>query len=370
MTKISFLGDLIPFHVCEINISPIIISLLKDSEYSIANLEAPLTLSNFPILKTGENFSSQPETVRSIVGLGLKSVCLANNHILDYGSEGLRETLTTLVKNNIQYFGADYSLNKAANPIVFKKENIKIAFINACESEFSIATKNSPGANPFDLISIITQLNELRAKCDYIFLIYHGGLEYYPLPTPNIRKTMRFLIDIGFDGIICHHPHVFGAFEYYKDKPIFYSLGNFFSPSDRRMPDDYYKSAIVTLSINDNRITHKLFPIQFSNAEIREMKRAETEEFIKKSNSINEILLDDIKFEKYWSVFLETKKYYYSNIISRFSNRFIKKLRKLNIFPHPSYKSKRALQLLNVMRCESHRETLISILEEENNSKL
>jgi len=365
MTKIIFAGDLIPKNKKEFHYSEELELKIKDSVLSLINLEAPITNSINPIKKTGNNFKARSNDLAPFEKFGFTHYCLANNHIMDYGEESLIDTINELSKNKYKYFGAGKNLTEAKVPILFEEKGLKFAFINACDKEFSIATDNLPGANPFDIIEIYEQVIELKKNIDKVFLIYHGGLEHYPLPTPTQRRTFRFLIDIGVDGIICHHTHIFGAYEYYKNKPIFYSLGNFYTPTNRQMPSEYFESAILTLNIEKDTIDHELFPIRFNNEGVFSMNNSEADRFNKRISMYNQILTDDKEYEKSWQKVLEERKFYYSNIISRFNNRYIKKLRKLKIIPQPSYTSKKALQLLNVLRCDAHRETLIDILEKE-----
>jgi len=365
MIKVIFAGDLIPTIKNGFQYSEELTLKIKDSFLSLINLEAPITNSTNPIKKIGNNFKASISDLALSEKFNFTHYCLSNNHIMDYGEEGLNDTIKELSKNNNKYFGAGKNLNEAKAPLVLEENELKLAFINACDKEFSIATDKRPGANPFDIVEIYIQVIELKKSVDKVFLIYHGGLEYYPLPTPTQRKNLRFLIDIGLDGIICHHTHIFGTYEYYKNKPIFYSLGNFYSPTNRQMPTEYYESAILTLNIKKDIIDHELFPIKFNNEGIFSMKDSEVEKFNKRIMRYNQILADDIEYENNWQKVLDERKNYYSNIISRFNNRYIKKLRKLKIIPQPSYTSKKAVQLLNVLRCDAHRETLIDILEKD-----
>lgn len=365
MIKVIFAGDLIPTKIKDFHYSEELTNKIKDSVLSFINLEAPITRSNNPIKKNGNNFKVSNSDYIPKEKLNFTNYCLANNHIMDYGEEGLNDTINELSKNNYKYLGVGNNLTEAKTSLILEENKLKLAFINACDKEFSIATDKKSGANPFDIIEIYNQIIELKKSVDKVFLIYHGGLEYYPLPTPNQKRTFRFLIDIGLDGIICHHTHVFGAYEYYKDKPIFYSLGNFYTPTIRQMPNEYYESAILTLIIDKDKISHELYPIKFDNMGIYGMNDKEAIYFNDRLKSLNQTLIDNREFEKQWQKVIEEKKSYYSNIISRFNNRYIKKLRKLYLVPNPSYNSKRALQLLNVIRCDAHRETMINILEKE-----
>jgi poly-gamma-glutamate synthesis protein (capsule biosynthesis protein) len=94
------------------------------------------------------------------------------------------------------------------------------------------ATKNKNGVNPYDYKWIEFQVNQQKTKYpNYKIILYvHWNYEFETLPLPADRQFAHHLIDIGVDGIFGHHPHIINGYEIYKDKAIFYSLGNFYMP--------------------------------------------------------------------------------------------------------------------------------------------
>ncbi|MGB2136340.1 MAG: CapA family protein, partial [Flavobacteriaceae bacterium] len=71
------------------------------------------------------------------------------------------------------------------------------------------------------------QIKQAKEQADIVIVTLHGGNEYFPYPRPGMRKLCHHFVDLGVEAVICHHPHVPGAYEYYQGKPIVYSLGNF-----------------------------------------------------------------------------------------------------------------------------------------------
>jgi len=159
--------------------------------------------------------------------LKVDAVTLANNHILDYGAKGLSDTFETLKQNKIDYVGAGNNLKEAAQPLTLEKDGQRIAILNFCENEWSIAEEDKPGANPMDIIENTNQIKAAKATHDKVICIIHGGHEYYHLPSPRMQKQYRFYVDNGADAIVGHHTHCVGGYEVYNDVPIIYSLGNF-----------------------------------------------------------------------------------------------------------------------------------------------
>ena len=116
-------------------IDPSVEELFASAEYRILNLEAPITPNepNHKILKTGTNLrTSEDTTMLYLKQLKTDMVTLANNHILDYGTIGLQNTLETLERNLIAYVGAGNNLDEADRPYTLEKEGIKIAIKREC----------------------------------------------------------------------------------------------------------------------------------------------------------------------------------------------------------------------------------------------
>ena len=80
----------------------------------------------------------------------------------------------------------------------------------------------------------------------------HGGNEYFPYPRPGLRKLCQHYIDLGVQAVVCHHPHVPGAYEYYNGKPIFYSLGNLIFDHENP-PEDWNFGYMVKFEINKQK---------------------------------------------------------------------------------------------------------------------
>ena len=100
---------------------------------------------------------------------------LANNHIMDYGEEGLTNTLDSLRVANIQTVGVGEDEKQASKPLRLQIGNENISIINCCEHEFSVATQTKPGAFGLDPIEQYRVIVEEKKNCDYVLVIVHGG---------------------------------------------------------------------------------------------------------------------------------------------------------------------------------------------------
>lgn len=204
--------------------------IIKSADYSIVNFEFPIVLnpeSAKPIPKCGPNLKGTIESVDAVKYAGFNCCTLANNHILDQGENCCLDTKFELERAGVDTVGAGKNLDEASE-ILYKEVGGKVlAIINCCEHEFTIATATTAGANPLNPIQQYYKIQEARGNADYVLVIVHGGHEHYQLPSPRMQETYRFFVDAGADAVVNHHQHCYSGYEIYKNKPIFYGLGNF-----------------------------------------------------------------------------------------------------------------------------------------------
>jgi capsule synthesis protein PGA_cap len=195
----------------------------------IGNLEGPLT-------KFGKSVSGKcaiggsPLGVKALTNAGIGAVCLANNHIMDYGREGLFETIKILESENIAYFGAGDSKEEGCAERYVEIKGKRIALLGKSSVVVSspcYATGQSPGVAQFDLDETKKAIKDCKSRADFTVVVLHWGVEHYNYPTPNQRREARELIEAGADLIIGHHPHVLQGIERIEKGLVCYSLGNF-----------------------------------------------------------------------------------------------------------------------------------------------
>ena len=342
--------------------------LFQETEYVIVNLEAPLTERGRPILKTGKNFKLSPEYAKIIKKAGVDCVCLANNHIRDYGDEGVLDTIRYCNEAGLDVVGAGKDLSEASRPLIKDVDSKKVAFLNYCEREFSIAGSNRAGANSFDLINAYQDISRYKNEVDRIVVVYHGGLEYQHYPTQDMVKSFRFLIDIGADAVITHHAHAYSGFEQYKGKPIYYGLGNFLSHTSAKKPkDSWFSGLIANISFGQSDIRHTVYPVTM----IGDMTHVDVSNTKERERVLQHItqLQNDIespRFDDYWEkYYMDISDKTISNFIA--PSRFVSRINKLLGIKKNNLSEYRTLMWTNSFRCVSHREKMIAILEKKHN---
>jgi poly-gamma-glutamate capsule biosynthesis protein CapA/YwtB (metallophosphatase superfamily) len=195
-------------------------NILKNDDFTTVNLETTLTNATQKAVKTFR-FKGDPSYAKILELGGIEAVNLANNHIHDYLDKGYQDTMTSLEKQNIGYFGYEHKY----------MTTVKDTKIGALGYE--------GWADTPEMRSQVEQdIKELRAQGAQIILVhYHWGSERQYVPDRSQKSLARFTIDSGADLILGHHPHVVQGIEEYKGKFIVYSLGNFMFGGNRNPSD-------------------------------------------------------------------------------------------------------------------------------------
>lgn len=229
-------GKIVPFDEAVHRVAPFI-----NGDINFCNLETTVTDRNdiSPADKT-YNFRTHPNGVRALLKLGFNLMGLANNHMIDYGEEGIKETrkwLGTLAKEvrkgRLWYAGAGLNEEEATEPVLFKVHGVRFAFIAVSISK--VAGKNSYGvASVHNPTKALQKLKE--ADADVRILAMHAGDETVSKPVAVQLRVAREAIEkYDVDIVLGHHAHVPQGIEFYKDGLIFFGLGNFSMRGARNM---------------------------------------------------------------------------------------------------------------------------------------
>lgn len=237
--KLTFVGDIILTGHVETRITEkgydfpyaYVRDLFTHDDYTIANLETPVTKRGLPAANKEFVYKSPPEAIPAMKEAGVDLVNLANNHSMDQGVDGLLDTFDVLDQNKIAYMGAGADANRAYAPVIVERNGIKMAFFGFSRVIPAIswyAGKNQPGvAAAYDPARAVEAIRAAKKQVDLVIVIPHWGKEREDLPVDHQTILARAFIDAGADLIVGGHPHVLQGFESYQDKWIAYSTGNF-----------------------------------------------------------------------------------------------------------------------------------------------
>ena len=200
--------------------------LVREADIAMANLECVLTSSPKPADKIGPVLHGRPQDAAFLAEAGFDLLGLANNHIKDCGPAGVIETLEACARAGLRTTGAAAHAEAAATPTLIARNGWKIGVMAVAEHEFNAAEQDEAGAHIFDPLTDLERLRALRSECDYVIVLYHGGIEYHPYPSPLLQRTCRALVRNGAHLVLCQHSHVIGTFESYADGHVLYGQGN------------------------------------------------------------------------------------------------------------------------------------------------
>jgi len=376
MVEILFAGDFSPFNKLQDSInSGDVNGLLGDflptiqkSDFAIVNFESNIQTSLAkPIEKSGIHISCSENSIKFLKDAGFDLLTLANNHFYDYGDEGVDSTLKSCKKYDIDFVGGGKDINEAQKIFYTTIKEEKFAFINVCEHEFSIASESTGGSNPLNPIQQYYEIKEARVNADYVIVIIHGGHEHYQLPSPRMKKTYRFFVDAGADLVINHHQHCYSGYEIYKQKPIFYGLGNFLFDSPYKEDTNFWEGYMVRVLFDKSKLECSLIPYNQYKTDtgLSELTSEEKELFDQKINLLNNIIANDQELLYEFDKRLEqTRKSYLYTFEPSQPSLLMRIIFKFNLVDTFITKEKRKI-IYNRIVCESHRDSIIYLLENE-----
>lgn len=237
---------------------------LTQADVRIVNLECALTAHLQPWTRTKKmfHFRADPQAVRVLQAAHIDACMLANNHVLDYEEQGLRDTLTVLNNAGIRHAGAGANAAEAGAPAMIEvqgaqsSEPCRVALLSYTDNEPDFAaTAKRPGTNFLEvslreetLAGIAHDIAQARAQgADLVVFSNHWGANFVEHPPQKFRSFARQVIELGADIYHGHSAHICQGIEIYHGKPILYDTGDFI--------DDY---AVHPLLRNDRSCLFKL----------------------------------------------------------------------------------------------------------------
>ncbi len=241
--------------------------ILKQGDLVIGNLESPITTSAEKLITKTFRFKADPKAAEAIKNAGFTHLSLANNHILDFGSRGLKDTIEILDSKAISHAGAGQDLFSARMSDVTSIRGIKIAFLAyslTYPKEFFAGAERA-GTAPGYASLFTADIEQAKKNADCVIVSFHWGGEGLDKPKPYQVKIAHKAIDAGADIVIGHHPHVLQGVEQYENGVIFYSLGNFTFGSMSRSS----KRSMIARILFDGGVKEvEVIPLNVLNSEV------------------------------------------------------------------------------------------------------
>ena len=208
---------------------------LASADITFGNLESPIAEAGHPYEKTGSFvFSTPPVAADALNRAGFDVVSNANNHAWDAGIDGVVETITQLDRVGVAHVGTGVTLDLAHRAAIIERKGWRVAFLAATRA-FNAAPDSfytHPGSRYVawaDSGWLFPEIRRLKQNglADLVVVSVHAGQEFAEKPDRGLERFFRGAIDAGADICLGHHPHVLQPVEWYRGKPIVYSMGNF-----------------------------------------------------------------------------------------------------------------------------------------------
>lgn len=217
----------------------------------VANLEGPISdhpsVSETSAIGSADNyrFTFDPSWAATLHDAGISPVFLGNNHILNQGEEGLRQTKALLTSASVAFFGDPVGEDRV---FVRELDGLRLALVGYDEFTADASRR------AFKDIALV------RKQADIVILYAHWGTEYEPVRS-DVRALAHSFIDAGCDAVIGSHPHIVQEREEYAGKTIYYSLGNLIF--DQYLRDDTRQGLLVSMTIDPetNRLSFREIPV-------------------------------------------------------------------------------------------------------------
>jgi len=211
--------------------------IITSADYSVCNFEAPVSGYGEMQPTPGVHYNQRQETLSGLKKQGFNLLLLANNHMLDFGKEALKATLSMAKETGLDTIGAGLDEESAYQPLIKDLNGLKVGLINGCEAQFGVfdymGNSHEAGYAWINHFNIDKNIIRLRNECDFVIVFSHAGLEHFSLPQYGWRLRYKHFCDLGADIVIGSHPHVPQGYEKYGKSWIFYSLGNFYFDTKR-----------------------------------------------------------------------------------------------------------------------------------------
>jgi poly-gamma-glutamate synthesis protein (capsule biosynthesis protein) len=339
---------------------------IQDADLAVLNLEAPLCEPHQAIAKTGPNLHANPETAAFLANAGFQLATLANNHIFDFGQLGLESTMAALDRFGVDYVGAGSNLDEAQKPYLAEFDKSKIAILNFAENEWSTTRGESAGACPIDAVANYHAIRNAKIHADHVIVICHGGHEKYNLPSPRMKQLYRFYVDAGASAVVNHHTHCMSGFEVYRGAPIFYSLGNFLFDSPSLRSGDWTKGMAVELILSDAAPGYEIhFFDQCSNDTLFQLcDDKQKDDRLEYLDTLNLIISDDRQLQNSYQSYSDQQTQRYMRYLEPVKSRVLSAAQSRGWVPSLLTRRQKQL-LLNIIRCEAHRDLVLEILERD-----
>lgn len=340
---------------------------LSDCDLRMVQFETPLTRTESPIPKTGPNLISAPESADIIRGL-FDVALLANNHTGDQGPDVVLETIGELRARGIRTVGAGANLDEAAAPLRIDAGGRPLSILNFAEFEFGIAEESSPGAAPqrpsADMRAVAAEVAAGRT----VIVVFHGGHEHFPFPSPRLRDLCRLMAEAGASLVINCHEHCPQGVEWHGGVPIIYCPGNFWFPpwnegAAKSLPFLWNYGYVAKVLFDDaGPFAMELLPVHSGPDGVRPLEGDARAAFLEYVARISEPIGDAARLRSLFESWCTDNGRKYLSISAKALPEDWLREHRANNWESPITDPRPFLEMRNIFTCESHHDLVRTYL--------
>ena len=293
-------------------------ALIRTGDFAVANLECALTHSDKAIRKLGALLRGAPDDAKVLKSAGFTHLGLSNNHTLDYGVAGMRDTVRAAENAGLIPFGFGENDQDSRRPLFLEKDGLRVAVVAVCEHEYTYALPDRFGANPFDPFDTMEDITAAKAAVDKVIVMYHGGKEQSEYPSPRLRKACRAMVRAGADLVLTQHSHCIGCRETYRGAEILYGQGNFLFLED--LSDPQWRCGLLVSAEIGSEVRVTYHPVIVTDTGIRLAAGTEKEQILQGLARRSEVLQDEKAWLAAWEAFCRTMPYYIDAVRNAFTD--------------------------------------------------
>ncbi|MBU4489444.1 MAG: CapA family protein, partial [Actinobacteria bacterium] len=265
--------------------------MLRGTTLTFANLECTMSSSGEPVPGKTFTFRGDPAALPYMRDAGVDVVSQANNHARDYGATSLVDALGYLDDYGIAHCGAGADYEGAHVPAYLDANGLRIAFLAYDEIGYLgwYAEPGYPGvADATDTGKLAADIKAAKQDADLVVVSFHWGTEKKYTPDSDQTSFAHLAVDCGADLVLGHHPHVVQGFEFYNEKLIANSLGNFvFNPGS----EECRYTILTQFSLDaSGLISTTVYPVYITNGRPQLMEGEEGNAWINQVASMSQAL--------------------------------------------------------------------------------
>jgi poly-gamma-glutamate capsule biosynthesis protein CapA/YwtB (metallophosphatase superfamily) len=236
---------------------------LATADLAMVNLETPITDGGIPEPKP-YLFRARKAAVPALVGAGIDVVTLANNHTLDYGRQGLADTIAVAHQGGLVTVGAGANADEAFRPVRVTVRGVRIAIlafsqVDELAQQWAARPDRAGIAMAFDTARVRAAVRQARVGSDLVIVLAHWGTEGDSCPDPRQRNFANMMVTAGADIVIGAHVHVLQGAGRAGGAYIAYGLGNFLWYSSGLYPPYSSRGGILRLVVRGHEVVRSDF---------------------------------------------------------------------------------------------------------------